>query len=101
MLKSWKMITMRRSNDIVLKNKFSSKRLALHTQAVIQGNFILAKASGESQIVAESIDHLKNYIQLYLTNDPQRENHMNTNTFRLHRVFKAPTMRTKVQLCSR
>jgi len=44
--------------------KITAKSLALHTQAVIQGAFILAKASGNAEIAAESIVHLKNYIQL-------------------------------------
>lgn len=44
--------------------KISAKSLALHSQAVIQGAFILAKASGSSDIAAESIVHLKNYVQL-------------------------------------
>lgn len=47
-----------------VKTKFSAKSLALHTQAVIQGAFILAKASGSAEIAAESIDHLKCYVQI-------------------------------------
>lgn len=46
------------------KAKWSSKSLALHTQAVLQGAFILAKASGDPKFAIESIDHLENYIQL-------------------------------------
>lgn len=46
------------------KNKFTAKSLAAHTQAVIQGAFILAKASGRADIAAESIDHLKAYVRL-------------------------------------
>ena len=46
------------------KAKWTSKSLALHTQAVIQGAYILAKASGETKFAAESIDHLENYIHL-------------------------------------
>lgn len=38
--------------------------LALHTQAVIQGAFILAKATGGAEIAAESIDHLFRYIEM-------------------------------------
>jgi TetR/AcrR family transcriptional repressor of nem operon len=43
---------------------WTPESLALHTQAVIQGSFILAKASGEVSFAADSIDHLENYIQL-------------------------------------
>jgi TetR/AcrR family transcriptional repressor of nem operon len=46
------------------KEKWTPKSLALHTQAVLQGAFILAKASGDSKYTAESIDHLENYIHL-------------------------------------
>jgi TetR/AcrR family transcriptional repressor of nem operon len=38
--------------------------LALHTQAVLQGAFILAKAKGGAAIAADSIDHLRRYIEL-------------------------------------
>lgn len=43
---------------------WTSKSLALHTQAVIQGAFILAKASGGARVAAESLDHLIRYIEL-------------------------------------
>jgi TetR/AcrR family transcriptional regulator, transcriptional repressor for nem operon len=43
---------------------WTAKSLALHTQAVLQGAFILAKAKGGPAIAAESIDHLKRYISL-------------------------------------
>lgn len=46
------------------KATWTAKSLALHTQAVLQGSFILAKASGEAQRALESIDHLENYINL-------------------------------------
>jgi TetR/AcrR family transcriptional regulator, transcriptional repressor for nem operon len=46
------------------KAPWTTKSLALHTQAVIQGSFILAKASGNPKFASESIDHLENYIQL-------------------------------------
>jgi TetR/AcrR family transcriptional repressor of nem operon len=38
--------------------------LAVHTQAVLQGAFILAKATGDSAVARESVDHLKRYIEL-------------------------------------
>lgn len=46
------------------KAKWSAKALALHTQAVIQGSFILAKACGSADVASQSINHLKNYVQL-------------------------------------
>lgn len=43
---------------------FTAESLALHMQAVIQGAFIIAKASGDPLRAVESIDHLKRYISL-------------------------------------
>ena len=40
--------------------------LALHTQAVLQGAFILAKAKGGPDVAAQSIDHLRRYLALLL-----------------------------------
>ena len=42
----------------------SARSLANHTQGVLQGAFILAKASGDPAIALESIAHLKRYFQL-------------------------------------
>ncbi len=38
--------------------------LARHTQAVLQGAFILAKATGDRDVARDSVDHLKRYLQL-------------------------------------
>ena len=43
---------------------WTAKSLALHTQAVLQGAFILAKAKGGPEVAADSIDHLARYLQL-------------------------------------
>jgi TetR/AcrR family transcriptional regulator, transcriptional repressor for nem operon len=50
------------------KAKWTVKSLALHTQAVLQGAFILAKSCGDAKVAAESIDHLENYIHLLFNN---------------------------------
>jgi TetR/AcrR family transcriptional regulator, transcriptional repressor for nem operon len=42
----------------------TARSLALHTQCVVQGSFILAKATGGAAIAAESIDHLRRYLEL-------------------------------------
>jgi TetR/AcrR family transcriptional regulator, transcriptional repressor for nem operon len=42
----------------------TAQSLALHTQAVLQGAFILAKAQGEAQVAADSVDHLIRYFEL-------------------------------------
>lgn len=48
---------------------FTAQSLALHTQAVLQGAFILAKATGGPEAALESVKHLRNYIEL-LFNPP-------------------------------
>ncbi len=47
-----------------LDGDFSATSLALHTQAVIQGAFILAKSKDSASIDADSISHLRRYIEL-------------------------------------
>jgi len=47
--------------------------LALHTQAVLQGAFILAKAKGGPQVAAQSIDHLRRYIELLFNRADEKE----------------------------
>ena len=41
-----------------------AESLALHTQVVIQGAFVLAKAGNAPSIATDSIDHLKRYVEL-------------------------------------
>lgn len=43
---------------------WTARSLALHTQAVLQGAFILAKAEGRAATAADSIDHLTRYLEL-------------------------------------
>jgi TetR/AcrR family transcriptional repressor of nem operon len=43
---------------------WSAESLALHTQAVLQGAFILAKATGGARVAIESVDHLIRYVTL-------------------------------------
>lgn len=54
------------------KAKWQPESLALHTQAVLQGAFILAKAKGESAVALDSIDHLYRYID-FLFQRPSKE----------------------------
>lgn len=42
---------------------WTAQSLALHTQAVLQGAFILAKARNGADIAAASIDHLRRYLE--------------------------------------
>jgi TetR/AcrR family transcriptional repressor of nem operon len=43
---------------------WTAESLALHLQAVIQGSFILAKAKGSAAAAAQSLEHLKRYVEL-------------------------------------
>ena len=47
-----------------IRAPWTAESLALHTQAVLQGAFILAKAKGGAAVAAASIDHLHRYIEL-------------------------------------
>jgi TetR/AcrR family transcriptional repressor of nem operon len=47
-----------------IRTRLNARSLALHTQAVLQGAFILAKAKGDAAVAGESIDHLRRYIEL-------------------------------------
>lgn len=41
---------------------WTPESLALHTQAVIQGAFVLAKASGDAAVALDSLAHLERYL---------------------------------------
>lgn len=53
--------------------EFTAQSLAIHTQAVIQGAFIIAKASGDPLRAVESIDHLQRYISLLFNRPVQTQ----------------------------
>jgi TetR/AcrR family transcriptional regulator, transcriptional repressor for nem operon len=50
-----------------IKSDWTAKSLAIHINAVLQGAFILAKAEGQAKVAADSIDHLRRYIELLFT----------------------------------
>ena len=43
---------------------WTAESLAQHTQAVLQGAFIMAKAKGNAAVAEASIDHLRRYVEL-------------------------------------
>ena len=47
-----------------IRAPWTAESLALHTQAVLQGAFILAKAKGSAAAAETSVDHLRRYIEL-------------------------------------
>lgn len=50
---------------------WTAASLAIHTQAVLQGAFILAKADGGADVARDSCDHLKRYIELLFSPTPR------------------------------
>jgi TetR/AcrR family transcriptional repressor of nem operon len=52
---------------------WTASSLALYTQAVIQGAFILAKAKDDVGVAAACLDHLRRYIELLFTRRPASE----------------------------
>jgi TetR/AcrR family transcriptional regulator, transcriptional repressor for nem operon len=52
---------------------WTASSLALYTQAVLQGAFILAKAKNGAQIAADCIDHLHRHIELLFNRNQQKE----------------------------
>jgi TetR/AcrR family transcriptional regulator, transcriptional repressor for nem operon len=55
-----------------IRADWTAESLALHTQAVLQGAFILAKAKNGAEIAAASIDHLRRYIELLFHSAPNK-----------------------------
>ena len=52
----------------------TAQSLALHTQAVLQGAFIMAKARGGREVATDSVQHLKNYFLLLFRPPAKRKN---------------------------
>ncbi|MEQ8749771.1 MAG: TetR/AcrR family transcriptional regulator [Amphiplicatus sp.] len=53
-----------------LEGEADARSLARHTQAALQGGFILAKASGGPAAAADSVDHLRRYLELLFGRPP-------------------------------
>jgi TetR/AcrR family transcriptional regulator, transcriptional repressor for nem operon len=47
-----------------IRAAWTAESLALYTQAVLQGAFILAKSRGNAAVAEESIEHLRRYVEL-------------------------------------
>jgi TetR/AcrR family transcriptional regulator, transcriptional repressor for nem operon len=58
-----------------IKPDFTPKSLALYTQAVLQGAFILAKAENGQETAKECISHLRRYIELLFDRPTKEEHH--------------------------
>ena len=55
-----------------IRGQWTARSLALHTQAVLQGGFILAKAKIDAKVAADGIDHLRRYIEFLFNPANQR-----------------------------
>jgi TetR/AcrR family transcriptional repressor of nem operon len=55
-----------------IRADWTAESLALHTQAVLQGAFILAKAKGGPRVAADSIDHLRRYVEMLFNQNRTR-----------------------------
>ncbi len=53
--------------------EWTAESLALHTQAVLQGAFILAKAKSGPEVAAQSVDHLRRYVELLFNRACKKE----------------------------
>jgi len=47
-----------------IRGDWTAEGLAMHTQAVLQGAFVLAKATGGAEVAVASVDHLRRYVEL-------------------------------------
>jgi TetR/AcrR family transcriptional repressor of nem operon len=47
-----------------IESDWTAESLARHTQTVIQGSFIMAKATGDPETAREGLDHLARYVEL-------------------------------------
>jgi TetR/AcrR family transcriptional repressor of nem operon len=56
-----------------IKADWTPASLAAHTQAVLQGAFVLAKATGDRAIARDSVDHLRRYIEMLFGVSAERE----------------------------
>lgn len=58
----------------ITESSWTARDLALHTQAVLQGAFILAKATGDPGSAIESAQHLRRYLSLLFRSPETKEN---------------------------
>jgi TetR/AcrR family transcriptional regulator, transcriptional repressor for nem operon len=63
-----------------IEAEWTAESLALYTQAVIQGAFILAKAKDGPAVAAACIDHLHRYLKMLFTQPAATENHLGPST---------------------
>ena len=73
---------------------WSAESLALYTQAVIQGAFILAKAKHGPDVATACLDHLRRYLQmLFIQRNKRRKHHVNRNIERTVNIQRPDSKR--------
>jgi TetR/AcrR family transcriptional regulator, transcriptional repressor for nem operon len=78
-----------------VKGDWTARSLALYTQAVMQGAFILAKAKGGPAVAADCIDHLHRYLELlFAQSKSQGETTMSSATGRVLQLSEVPEVVT-------
>lgn len=54
------------------RTRLTAESLALYTQTVLQGGFVMSKATGDRAALLDAITHLKNYLQLLFADTRRR-----------------------------
>jgi TetR/AcrR family transcriptional repressor of nem operon len=74
-----------------VRGEWTARSLALYTQAVIQGAFVLAKAKEGPEVAAECLDHLHRYLELLFTQTENKgERDMETTQETLMNLTTSP-----------
>jgi TetR/AcrR family transcriptional regulator, transcriptional repressor for nem operon len=77
-------IEMARQERGITTAGWTAESLARHTQAVLQGGFVLAKAANDPALARESLDHLERYIrQLFNVTEDDAHEQDNPHQLRL------------------
>jgi len=76
--------------------KWSAESLALYTQAVLQGAFVLAKSKGGPEVARDCLAHLRRYLLQLFNRPPGKEDDDHVGTTRhVHLVRRATTRKQR------
>ena len=78
---------------------WTAESLALHTQCVIQGAFVVAKAKGNATVAAQSLGHLRLYLELVFGAPARRSpsRPARGRTTKTHRTVPASRRETRTE----
>jgi TetR/AcrR family transcriptional repressor of nem operon len=77
-----------------VRTTWTPESLALHTQVVLQGAFVVAKAKGDAGVAVDGVDHLRRYVEL-LFRSPGAKANRNSASSRMRRPSTAPLPEAK------